>query len=196
MARRSSASPITTVLQRRNSEMLTTQVRDLGRDLNELIQKHDGRDLTRAEIIRQLATEACVLIENDEALRHLWRALGNIVSMAVDHPQTVDQVRERDSAWAEQANARRRLSDRVVDARDEALDSLDQHLVATTFIDQAMVALQPGDDPVPALHKPAFTALKAARDALGHAADETALDLMWDLIRSRIRTNAPETEAA
>jgi hypothetical protein len=154
--------------------MLTNQVRELTHDLDELIRKHDGRDLTRAEIVRQLATEGCVLIEKDDDLLHLHRALLTAVEMAVDHPQTVDQKPERDNPWEERREARERLARRIANARDEALDLLDAHVVADAIVSiGAMVALQPDDNPVPERYRRAFSLLMQASKAL-FAADEEA----------------------
>jgi hypothetical protein len=82
----------------------------------------------------------------------------------------------------EYREARRLLSERIADARDDALDDISGIEVALQFISiGAMVALQPGDDPVPARYRRAYDLLKQAREALNDAADEAAHDAYLEL---------------
>jgi hypothetical protein len=131
--------------------MYTAQVGELSADLAELIRKHDGRDLTRTEIVRQLATEACVLMDpsnRDPKLLPLLRHLQLAVEITVDFPQTVDEVDKAEKPWRVKASARERLQRQLVVACDAALGRLDPDRVAVELVGQAQVALQPDDEPV------------------------------------------------
>jgi hypothetical protein len=163
-----------TTTTKKETNMYTTQVGELSADVDALIRKHENRDLTRTEIVRQLATEACVLIQGDEGHIHLLQVLQLAVEIAVDWPQTVDEKPERDNPYAERREAFERLQRQVVIARDAALDRLPEDRVAAELVSQAQVALQPGDDPVPTCYRHAFDLMKQAISALEQVREERA----------------------
>jgi hypothetical protein len=153
--------------------MMTSQVQNLSADLSEIIRRHVDRDLTRTEIVRQLATEACALIEDDQALDHLRLMLGSAVEMAVDHPQTVNAETRRDSPWAARVKAHDRLGRHLVVAVVHARQGgLEPETLVSELLHQVIgVLAQPDRDAEPTSeilprYRRAFDLVREARDAL------------------------------
>jgi hypothetical protein len=153
--------------------MQTTQVSELSCDLDEIIRKHDGRDLTKTEIVRQLATEACVLIENDKDLDLLRLMLQHAVEMAVDYPQTVDSTgrpsRDKPNRLKAFERLGRHLVVAVAHARQRGLEpervaSDLMHMVISTLA-QPDVAAESTVEILPR-YRSAYDLARKTRDAL------------------------------
>jgi hypothetical protein len=180
------------------TSVYTTQVSELSADLNELIRKHVNRDVTVMEIVRQLATESCVLLqehgatETSAGARVMLNLSGVVVQVAATLPQTVDETDDIPAHRAEQRTwgwLNSILGGAVVTFWGETDD---HRRLARALLDEAVVILTEDEFRRPA-DKEALSLVKKAVEKLRETEDEAILrDLAPDSVLAAPAGAGPE----